>query len=119
MSFLQHFGNVLKNILHIGEEVAVIAEPAIAAAFPAIFPIYSSALGLALATQASAPTLTGTGPQKLAQLVSNLTPQLEAWAKQNGIVWDNASMTKWASAVVDTINLIPAPTVTPIVPPVV
>lgn len=109
MTFLQHLGNILKSILHIGEEAAVIAQPLVAAAFPEIAPLYTSALGLAVTAEASAPALTGTGAQKLAQLVTNLVPQAEAWAAQNKITWPTADITKWASAVVDTLNMIPSP----------
>ena len=110
LTFLQHAGVVLKNILHIGEAVASVAEPIVDLAFPDVAPLYNSALGLAMSAQATAPSLTGTGPQKLAQLTANLIPQAEAWAQQNGITWNNADITKWASAVVDTLNMIPGPT---------
>lgn len=116
MSFLSHIGSFFKSVLHIGETAATIAEPFVITAFPDIAPLYTSALGLAVAAEATAPSLTGTGPQKLAQLVANLTPQAEAWAAKNGIVWSNADINKWASAVVDTMNLIPAPTATPAPP---
>lgn len=113
MSFLSHVGNVFKKILGIAITVARDAEPIIAVAFPEVSPLYNSAVGLAIGAEAMAPQATGTGPQKLAQLMISLEPQAVAWAKQNGIVWPQADIQKWASAVVDTINLIPAPTVTP------
>jgi hypothetical protein len=114
MSFLDHLGNAVKKILGIAVTVAKDAEPIVDVAFPEIASIYNSALGLAAGAQAMAPTLTGTGPQKLAQLSASLIPQVTAWAAANGVVWNDADITKWASAVVDTINLIPAPTVAPI-----
>ncbi len=117
MSFLQHVGNVFKKILGIAVTAAKDAEPFVDVAFPAIAPLYNSAVGLAIGAEAMAPTLTGTGPQKLAQLVASLEPQALAWAAANGIVWPTADITKWASAVVDTINLIPAPTVPPVPTP--
>lgn len=110
-SFLDHLGSILRTILHIGETLATVAEPEIALAFPQILPIYSTALGLAVSAQATAATVTGSGPQKLADLTSKLLPQVQAWATENGIVWPEADITKWASALVDTMNLIPAPTV--------
>lgn len=110
MNFLDHVGNFLKKLLHIGTEVATIAEPIVATAFPQVAPIYVSAIGLATAMQATAASVPGTGPQKLAGLVTALLPEIEAWTKQNGIVWAQADINKWASAVVDTIKLIPAPT---------
>ena len=109
MTFLQHVGGIFKGVLNIGTAVAKDAAPIVDIAFPEVAPIYNSAIGLAVAAEASAASATGTGPQKLSQLVQNITPQVEAWAKTNGIQWDNAAITKWASAVVDTLNLIPGP----------
>jgi len=109
MTFLQHVGVVLKDVLHIGEKVAVAAEPIIDIAFPNVAPIYNSAIGLAISAESTEAHLTGTGPQKLAQAAANIEPQIAAWAKQNGIEWDQANIQKWLSAVVDTLNMIPAP----------
>jgi hypothetical protein len=116
MTFLQHVGGILKKILHIGEEAAIIAAPAIQIAFPEIAPIYNSAIGLAMGAEATTSATTGTGPQRLAQVTSTLVPQVQAWAAQNGIVWPDAEITKWTSAVVDTLNMIPQPTTTPTTP---
>lgn len=110
MTFLQHVGSILKKVLGIAVTVAQDAEPEIDLLFPAIAPLYNSAVGLAYGAEAMAPTAVGTGPQKLAQLSASLVPQVEAWATANGIVWPTDAITKWASAVVDTVNLIPAPT---------
>ena len=110
MTFLQHLGNTLKKVLHIGIEVATDAEPIVALAFPEVVPLYQSTLGLATGAEALAPTATGTGAQKLSQLIASLLPQAQAWAQKNSINWPAEEIQKWASAVVDTINLIPAPT---------
>jgi hypothetical protein len=109
MTFLQHLGSTLRNALHIGEQVAVAAEPVVAIAFPQIVPLYQTTLGLATGAEAMATATTGTGPQKLSQLVADLLPQAQAWAAKNNIDWPEAEIQKWASAVVDTVNLIPAP----------
>jgi hypothetical protein len=109
MTFLQHLGSTLKSVLHIGEEVATVAAPVVAIAFPEVFPLYQTTLGLATGAEAMAASATGTGPQKLSQLVADLLPQAQAWATKNNIDWPEADIQKWASAVVDTINLIPAP----------
>jgi hypothetical protein len=118
MTLLQHVGNFFKKALGIAVTVAKDAEPIVDLAFPAIAPLYNSAVGLAVGAEAMAPTLTGTGAQKLAQLSASLLPQVTAWAAANGIVWPAEDITKWASAVVDTMNLIPAPTVAPVAPAV-
>ena len=109
MTFLQHLGSSLKKALHIGVEVAAEAEPIVALAFPEVMPLYQSTVGLAAGAEALAPTTTGTGAQKLSQLLTTLLPQAQAWAVHNDINWPAEDIQKWASAVVDTINLIPAP----------
>lgn len=114
MNILSHIGSVLKKILHIGEEAAVVAQPFITLAFPEIAPLYASAIGLALAAQASAAPVAGTGPQKLSQVVVSLLPQIQAFCKQNGIVMDQPAVEKWVSALVESMKLIPAPTVAPV-----
>lgn len=113
MTFLQKLGADLKKILHIGVEVATDAAPIIDIAFPSIAPLYNSTLGLATGAEAMAASSTGTGAQKLQQLVAGLLPQAQSWAAKNGINWPEAEIQKWASAVVDTVNMIPAPAATP------
>ena len=113
MTLLQHLGSTLKKALHIGIEAATVAEPIIALAFPEIIPLYQSTLGLATGAEALAPNVTGTGPQKLSQLVASLIPQVQTWAQKNNINWPAEEIQKWASAVVDTVNLIPAPASAP------
>lgn len=117
MTFLQHLGSALKKVLHIGEEAAIIAAPIVTIAFPEIAPLYTSTIGLAVTSEASAAAATGTGPQKLQQLMTGLMPAAQQWATQNGINWPQGEIQKWASAVVDTVNLIPAPTQSPVTPP--
>ena len=107
MSFLQHLGKVLRNILHIGEQVASIAEPFVDAAFPAIAPLYNAALAFAVAEEATAATVTGSGPQKLAALTLKLIPDFEAFATANNLVFDQTKLSDWASVFADTMNKLP------------
>ncbi len=119
MTFLQHVGHVFKVILGVAERTEPVVDLALTlAGLGGIVPIYNSTIGLAIGAEGTAPTLTGTGPQKLAQLVASLTPQAQAWALANKINWPAADIQKWASAVVDTINLIPAPPALPVAPTV-
>lgn len=116
MSFLQHVGNVFKKILGIAVTVAKNTEPEVDLALTAtglsgLVGLYNSSVGLAFGAETMSPALTGTGPQKLAQLIAGLEPQAVAWAAQNGIVWPVADIQSWASDVVDTLNKIPSPTI--------
>lgn len=112
MTFLQHLGSIVKKVLHISVEAAEIAAPIVNIAFPNVAPIYMSALGLAVGAEGISPG-PGTGTQKLAQVINTLEPQILAWATKNGVNWDSAGIQKWTSAVVDTLNLIPAPSQPP------
>jgi hypothetical protein len=109
MSFLANVGNVFKKILGIATTAAVIARPFVITAFPELAAIYTSAIGLAVGAEAINPG-SGTGPQKLSTVVAALMPQITAWASSNGIVWAQEDIKKWTSTLVDTLNMIPAPT---------
>lgn len=108
-SFLQHLGSVLRNILHIGEEAAVVATPIVTMAFPEIAPLYTSALGLAISAEGTLGTATGTGVQKLQSIAPQIIALGQKFAADNGFTWVEKEITEWASAVVDTVNRIPAP----------
>lgn len=113
MTFLDHIGNAIKKILGIANASEPLVDLGLAAAgLGGIIPLYNSALGLATGAQALAPTVSGTGPQKLAQLTASLLPMAKQFAVANRLSWPDAEIQKWASAVVDTMNLIPAPTLT-------
>ena len=109
MTFLQHLGSTLKEQpLHIGVEAATVAEPIVALAFLKLFRSINLHLDLPQVPKLSPPRLTGTGPQKLSHLLDTLLPQAQTWAQNaNNINWPMEEIQKWASAVVDTVNLIP------------
>ncbi len=116
-TFLSHFGKFLRNLLHIGEEVAVIAQPIVAAAFPDVAKLFSSAIGLAMAAEATAVSATGTGPQKLASVVTGLNPLIDNFTAANGLApWQPENRAKFGSAIADALNLIPAPLAKPATP---
>ncbi len=100
------------KVLHIGEEVAIIGEPLLAASPYAMFlPLVSSTLSFAGVAEATIGGASGTGAQKLSQVTAGLIPQAQAWAKSVGIEhWPEAEIEKWASAFVDAVKLVPQPT---------
>ncbi len=109
-TFLQHTGSVLRKILHIGEEAAAVATPLVEAYFPEVAPLFISGIGLAQAAEATASATTGTGAQKLAQVVIGLNPLIDKFVANNKLGdWDAAGRAKFASAIADALNLIPAP----------
>ena len=115
-TFLQHAGGWLRTFLHIGvivlhdaEQAAVIAAP-IVGAFTGVGPLFNSAIGLAYAVEGTAATATGTGPQKLAQVIVGLNPLIDKFVADNNLgSWETANRAKFASAIADALNLIPAP----------
>jgi hypothetical protein len=109
MSFLSAAGKFFKTLLHIGEEAAVVAKPFIVAAFPEIAPLYTSALGTFIAAETAVQQVQGAGAQKLSISVQTLLPIAQKFAVDNNIAWPEEDIKKWASALVDTLNLIPAP----------
>ena len=116
MTFLQHVGSIFKKILHIGEEAAVIASPLITAYFPDVAPLFKNTLGFIIAEEATVASAPGTGVQKLANVVAKTYADASTFFQQNGIVIDQAKWGKIVSTLVDTVNLIPAPTTNPVAP---
>lgn len=111
-SVLGAIGHGILVALHVTEAAAVIATPIVATAAPEIAGLYSGLLGAAFSAEAAANGASGSGPQKLAIVVAGQLPNILSVLNKNGIQMNNDQITKWASAVVDTLNLIPSPTVT-------
>jgi hypothetical protein len=112
-TFLQHIGQFLGTLLSILTTVTNIAkdvEPVINVDFPQIAPLYDLVVGLAIAAEATAAQVAGSGPVKLQKVSVDLVPKATAWAKANNINWPEPDIIKWASNVVDTMNIIPGPT---------
>ncbi len=119
MTFLQHVGHVFKVILGVAERTEPVVDLALMlTGLGAIIPIYNSTIGLIIGAEGTAATATGTGPQKLAQVTAGIVQQATAWAVANKINWPEAEIQKWASAVADTLNMIPAPPALPAAPAV-
>lgn len=111
-SILDHIGHALVDVFKVGTTIAAVAQPFIAAAFPQVAPLYTSALNEAIQVQALATAAgagPGSGPQKLAIAFTNIEPTIKQFFSQNNMPYDQATASKWLSAVVDTINLLPAP----------
>ena len=117
-SVLEHIGHGILVGLHITEQVAVVAEPFVAVAAPQIVGLYSGILSAAMSAEAAAAGSSGTGAQKLALVLAGQLPNIEKVFADNGIAMPTADINKWASAIVDTIKLIPAPSAANIPTPV-
>lgn len=118
-SILSNVGHGLKLFFAGAVKVAQVAEPFVDIAFPGIAVLFNTtvnAVAQAEMAAAAAGVQTGSGPQKLAFVVASIESSYEAYAKANGISYDAAKIEAWANAVVASLNAIPAPSNTGIVP---
>lgn len=125
-SWLSKVGHVIGQILHVfateAKPIADTAAPVIEALFPQFAPAVAAAdalvtkiAGQALAVEATAAAAgqaTGTGPQKLAQVVQAIGPSLDAWV-QNAFpgakAVSDAEKAGLVNAIVAIINAIEPP----------
>ena len=113
-TILSDIGNGLKKFFGIAVTVAQAAEPIIDIAFPGIAPLYNltvAEVAKAEAAAVAAGAQSGTGAQKMALVVAAITPVFQQYASTTGIpmAQQATAITNWVSAVVATLNAIPAP----------
>jgi hypothetical protein len=112
-SILADVGNALKKVFGVGVEVAKIAEPIIDIAFPGIGALYNltvTAAANAETNAIAAGAQSGTGPQKLAAVISAISTDFTAYCTAANIPFTTATITAWVNAVVASLNAIPAST---------
>ena len=109
-SVLSAVGNTLKKFFTGAVVVAQTAEPLVAVCFPGVSELFNKTVHavaqaetLAIASGAQS----GTGPQKLAYVVSAIEAEFTSFAADNGIQNDVATITKWANAIVASLNSLP------------
>lgn len=111
-SVLQHIGSALKTIFTFGTQVAAIAQPIITVAAPGISALYNTTLTEVIKAEslaAAAGATQGTGAQKLAAVLTAITPVATEYFQSQGIKVDSTVLTNWTNAVVASLNAIPAP----------
>lgn len=114
-SILSDVGKGLKKFFSVVLGAAQVAEPIIDVAFPGLAVLYNATVNEAVKAEAAAIAAgqqNGTGAQKLALVIEAVTPQVVAFAAQNGLPAPTAAtITNYVNAVVATLNAIPsAPT---------
>jgi hypothetical protein len=110
-SILSDIGRGLKVFFTDATKVAQLAEPIVDIAFPGIALLYNSTVNAAIGAEnaaIAAGAQNGTGPQKLAWVTSAISADFAAYAKANGIAYNEATVQSWINAVVATLNAIPA-----------
>jgi hypothetical protein len=113
-TILSDIGSVLKKVFPIATTVAVDAEPIIDLAFPGFAGLYNAGVaavvkaeGIALAVGSQS----GSGTAKLSMAVQEIEPVFISWYQaQYGSTPTLTTIENWLSAVVATLNTIPAPT---------
>lgn len=111
-SILSDIGRGLKKFFDVAVKVAEVATPFVDVAFPGIGALYTATVAAAAQAEAAAVAAgqqNGTGPQKLAMVVSAIEKQFNDYATANGIPNVTAAMIEnWVNAVVASLNAIPA-----------
>lgn len=111
-SVLSAVGHGLKVFFTDAVKVAQVAEPFIDIAFPGIAPLFNSVVGEVAKVEAiavAAGSQTGTGTQKLALVVQAIEKEYNAYAAANNIPVTPANVQAFVTAVVNLLNVIPAP----------
>jgi len=114
-TILSHIGSFFKSFFDKALPIAKAIEPVIDVALPGIAGLYTATVALvtnAEMTATAAGSQAGTGPQKLAMVISALTPIATQYFKDQGITVEESHITNWVNAVVASLNAIPAPTPT-------
>ena len=110
-SILSDIGKGLKKFFTVATEVAQVAEPFVDVVLPGIAPLYNATLAAVVKAESSAiaaGSQNGTGAQKLALVVQSIETDFAAYATAQGISYNAATVQAWVSAVVATVNAIPA-----------
>ena len=88
VSFLEKIGTGILTGIHIGENVAIIAEPFVDIAFPAVAPLYNGTVATVANAQAKAQAAIQSGNtqvQNFIAVTAAVTPILESYAKAAGL----------------------------------
>ena len=114
---LSDIGKGFKKVFGVAEKVAVVAEPFVDVAFPGIAPLYNltvTAAGNAETAAISAGAQSGTGPQKLALVVTSIEASFNQY--WTALVYTTpapaTTIENYVNAVVATLNAIPTPPAT-------
>lgn len=110
-SILSGIGHVLVKVFTGAVTVAKAAEPFVDLAFPGIGVLYNStvnAVAQAETASIAAGSQSGSGPQKLAWVIASIEADYATFAKANNISYDPSKLEAWVSAVVASLNAIPA-----------
>lgn len=107
-TILSDIGHGFQKFFGIAVKAAEAAEPIVDVLFPGIAVLYNSTVAEAAkaeALAAAAAAQTGTGPQKLALVISAIEPSILAYAAANGLPKPTADqITAYVNAVVATLN---------------
>ncbi len=111
-SILSNIGKTLEKIFVAGSRAARLAEPFVDTVYPGIGPLFNAVVDEAVKAESlaiAAGQQNGTGPQKLASVVSAVEPNFTAFAKANNIApLTTAQIESAVSLLVGFLNSIPS-----------
>ena len=111
-SILSDIGKTLKKVFTVGVDVAQAAEPFVDIVYPGIGPLFNSVVAEAVKAESlaiAAGQQNGTGPQKLASVVSSVEGEFNAFTKANNLPTMTTPQIQAAiTAIVGFLNAIPA-----------
>jgi hypothetical protein len=110
-SILSSIGKALEKVFKVGAQVAIAAEPFIDSLYPGISPLFTAVVsevvkaeGLAIAAGAQ----NGTGPQKLASVLSAVEREFQSFARTNNLpAPDSSQVTSAVNGLVMFLNALP------------
>jgi hypothetical protein len=110
VSFLEKIGHGFLTGVHIGEDVAIVAEPFVDIVFPAIAPLYNGTVATITNAQAKAQAAIQPGNTQIQNFVSvtaALTPILESYAAAAGLPKPTADkISAYAEALLASLKLL-------------
>lgn len=122
VSFLEHVGRGFKKGLDIVLPVASgLGEMAVSVFAPTLGPLFNQTVAAVVTAEQNATAIgksTGSGPQKLASVISLMEGLIKQALADVGKPQDDAEVEKYISAIVTILNIMPAPVPAPL-PPVV
>jgi hypothetical protein len=114
-SFLSHIGHFFLKIINFAAPIEAAATPYINMFAPGVGTAIQLGFNAVLAVEqkAAAQNLTGTGPQKLAEVTAIIGPAFEQLMAAENIKVNNVDITRVINAIVAVLNAIPAPSTAP------
>ena len=111
VTFLETVGKDIEKGFAVAAPIVQEAEPFVNLVFPAFGPLFASTANEVISTEqkfAAIGQQSGTGPQKLASVLSVIQPIAQQLLAQAKLPSDADTVTRWVNGVVALLNAIPS-----------